>query len=171
MKQLLLVSAAVALALCTLSRADAQRTQPQQEVLKILGISIEGNTLADPAAIIANSGLKAGDNITVPGDQVGQAIRKLWSLKIFDDIQVDIDRRIADGVYLSIKVHELPRFEKIVYTGRHEVSEDDIMKKLNLVRGQVVPSDELVVIRREIKKLYEKDGYLLAEVTGDDRTD
>ncbi len=164
MKKLLLVPALVVLALCTLSRADAQRTQPQQEVLKILGISIEGNTLADPAAIIANSGLKVGDNITFPGDQVGEAIRKLWSLKIFDDVQIAIDRRVGDGVYLAIHVHELPRFEKIEYTGRHEVSEDDIMKKLGLVRGQVLPADELVVIRREIRKLYEKDGYLLAEV-------
>ena len=154
MKQLLLVSAVAVLALCTLSRADAQRTQPQQEVLKILGISIEGNTLADPAAIIANSGLRVGDDITVPGDQVGQAVRKLWSLKIFDDIQIGIDRRIGNGAYLSITVHELPRFEKIEYSGRHDLSEDDIMKKLNLVRGQVLPADELVVIKREIKKLY-----------------
>jgi outer membrane protein insertion porin family len=164
MRKPLLVLLLTGLALCTLSRADAQRTQPQQEVLKILGISIEGNTLADPAAIIANSGLRIGDNITVPGDQVGQAIHKLWSLKIFDDIQVGIDRRVGDGVYLVIKVHELPRFERIHYSGLHDLSEDDIMKKLNLIRGQVLPADELVVIRREIKKLYEKDGYLLAEV-------
>ncbi len=164
MKKLLLVLLASGLALCTLSRADAQRTQPQQEVLKILGISIEGNTLADPAAIIANSGLRVSDNITIPGDQVGQAIHKLWSLKIFDDIQVGIERRVGDGVYLVIKVHELPRYERIEYSGRHEVSEDDIMKKLNLVRGQVLPADELVFIRREILKLYEKEGYLLADV-------
>ncbi len=169
MKQLLLLLAAVGLGMLLLPDANAQNAQtaqrtPPQEVLKILGISIEGNTLADPAAIIANSGLKVGDQITIPGDQVSQAIKKLWSLKIFDDVQIAVDRRAGDGVYLGIVVHELPRFDRIEYTGRNEVSEDDIMKKLNLVRGQVLPGNELTVIKREITKLYEKDGYLLAKV-------
>ena len=163
MKQFLLVLAAMGLGIFLLPEADAQRNQPQ-EVLKILGISVEGNTLADPAAIIANSGLRVGDEITLPGDQVGQAVRKLWQLKIFDDIQIAVDRRVATGLYLVINVRELPRFERIEYSGRNEVSEDDIMKKLNLVRGQVLSANELTVIRREIGKLYEKEGYLLADV-------
>src|SRR5512133_837608 len=90
----------------------AQRQQPQ-EVLKILGISIEGNTLADPAAVIANSGLKVGDEITIPGDQVAQAIRKLWLLNIFSDVQIEIDRKVGNGVYLVYKVTELPRYDGI----------------------------------------------------------
>ncbi len=164
MRQLLLLLAAVGLGMFFLPDANAQRTQQSQEVLKILGISIEGNTLADPAAVIANSGLKVGDQITIPGDQISQAVKKLWSLKIFDDIQIAVDRRVNDGVYLVINVRELPRFDRIEYTGRNEVSEDDIMKKLNLVRGQVLAANELTVIKREITKLYEKDGYLLAKV-------
>ena len=138
-------------------------TQPQ-EVLKILGISIEGNTLADPAAVIANSGLKVGDEITIPGDQVGQAIRKLWALNIFADVQIAIDRKIGNGVYLVFKVKELPRYDGMDYEGRNELSEDDIMKKLNLVRGQVLQPRELTRIKKEILKLYEDDGYLLADV-------
>ena len=34
-------------------------------LMQILGISVEGNTLADPVAIIANSGLRVGDEIFV----------------------------------------------------------------------------------------------------------
>jgi outer membrane protein insertion porin family len=141
----------------------AQRPQPQ-EVLKILGISIEGNNLADPAAVIANSGLKAGDEITIPGDQVSQAIRKLWALNIFSDIQINVDRKIGNGVYLVYVVKELPRYDGIAYEGLHELSEDDIMKKLNLVRGQVLAPRELTKIKKEILKLYEEEGYLLADV-------
>ena len=141
----------------------AQRQQPQ-EVLKILGISIEGNTLADPAAVIANSGLKVGDEITIPGDQVAQAIRKLWLLNIFSDVQINVDRKIGNGAYLVIAVKELPRYDGIVYEGLDELDEDDIMKKLNLVRGQVLAPRDLTKIKKEILKLYEEDGYLLADV-------
>ena len=142
----------------------AQQKAPSQEVDKILGISVEGNTLADPAAVIANSGLKVGDEITIPGDQVGQAIRRLWGLKLFDDIQVSIDRRAGNGVYLLITVRELPRFDHTEFVGRKEVSEDDINKKIALVKGQVFQPQETIRIQKEIKKLYEKEGYLLAVV-------
>jgi len=71
-----------------------------------------GRTLADPAAIIANSGLKVGDEFAVPGDLVAQAIRRLWGLRLFEDIQVSIDRKLGNGVYLVITVKELPRFDR-----------------------------------------------------------
>src|SRR5512135_2791466 len=135
-----------------------------QEVYKILGISVEGNSVADPAAIIANSGLKVGDEFTIPGEQIGQAIRKLWSIHLFEDVQVAIERKIENGVFLVIKVKELPRYEKTVIEGRDEISEDDIMKKIDLVRGQVFPPQETIKIRNAVKALYEKEGYLLAEV-------
>jgi outer membrane protein insertion porin family len=156
----------LAVAVCGLlsaSSAFAQRSQPQ-EVYKILGISVEGNSLADPGAVIANSGLKLGDEITVPGDQVTQAIRKLWSLRIFEDIQIGIDRKVGQGVYLVITVKEFPRYERTEINGNDELSNDDILKKVNLVRGQVFPLQDAARIRKEVLKEYEKDGYLLAEV-------
>jgi len=157
------VLAFAGLALVVTSSLFAQRSQPQ-DIYKILGISVEGNTLADPAAIIANSGLKIGDEIAIPGDQVGQAIRKLWSLKIFGDIQIGIDRKMGQGAYLLISVKELPRYERTEIEGRDQVSADDINKKINLVKGQVFAPQEAVRIKKDIKKLYEKEGFLLAQV-------
>jgi outer membrane protein insertion porin family len=157
------VLAFAGLALVVTSSLFAQRSQPQ-DIYKILGISVEGNSLADPAAIIANSGLKIGDEIAIPGDQVGQAIRKLWSLKIFGDIQIGIDRKMGQGAYLLISVKELPRYERTEIEGRDQVSADDITKKINLVKGQVFAPQEAVRIKKDIMKLYEKEGFLLAQV-------
>ena len=140
-----------------------QRTQPQ-EIYKILGISVEGNALADAGAVIANSGLKLGDEITVPGDQVSQAIRKLWSLRIFEDVQIGIDRKVGQGAYLIITLREFPRYERTEITGNDELSQDDIQKKVNLVRGQVFPLQDVARIRKELLKEYAKEGYLLADV-------
>jgi outer membrane protein insertion porin family len=146
------------------SSLSAQQKNPPQEVFKIVGVSVEGNTLADPAAVIANSGLKVGDEITIPGDQIGQAIRRLWGLKLFDDVQVSIDRRVGNGIYILLAVKELPRFDHTEFVGRKEVSEDDINKKIGLVKGQVFQPQESMRIQKEIKKLYEKEGYLLAVI-------
>ena len=142
----------------------AQRSQQPQDVYKILGISVEGATLADPAAVIANSGLKVGDEILMPGDQVAQAVRKLWQLKIFDDVQIAIDRKVGNGIYLVVKIRELPRYDKTEITGQDEVKQSDIEKKIPYIRGQVVQPQDLVKIQKDITKLYENEGMLLATV-------
>ncbi len=111
MKHIVLALVAVGIGLFGSALLLAQRSTQPQEIYKILGISVEGNSLADPSAIIANTGLKVGDEFVLPGDQIGSAIRKLWSLKIFDDVQIAIDRKLEQGVYLVVKVHELPKYD------------------------------------------------------------
>lgn len=160
-------SACVLAVLCVLPVTPplfAQQAQSQQ-VYKILGISVEGNSLADPAAVIASSGLRVGDELVVPSDQIAQAVRKLWSLKIFDDIQIAIDRKLTEGVFLVFKIKEYPRLDATLIEGADGVSEDDIRKKIPLVRGQVVAPQDLRRMEKDIKKLYEEEGYLLARIS------
>lgn len=144
----------------------------QQEVYKILGISVEGNIVAQPAAIIANSGLKVGDeisftrvgNIIVAGDKIRNAIKQLWALRIFKNVSIEIENQVGDGVYLLIRVEEYPRLEDIVIEGNKALSTKDIKNKINLVRGQVIAEHRLTSIENEVKKAYEEKGYFLADV-------
>lgn len=145
------------------STAFAQRTQ--QETFQILGISVEGNSSADPAAVIANSGLKVGDEITVPGDQVRQAINRLWALRLFSNVEILIENQVGNGVYLLIKVKEHPRLERVEIRGNDEIDEDDIMKKITIVKGQILTPQEVNKILKSVKKLYEEEGHLLAQIT------
>ncbi len=136
----------------------------QQEVYKILGISVEGQKSGDPSAIIANTGLKIGDEITIPSEQTKLAIERLHNLRIFDDVQILIDNRVQDGVYLLIKVKENPRLERIEVTGNDELDQDDILKKINLVKGQIITPQDLSVVVRLLKNQYDADGYLNAHI-------
>jgi len=139
--------------------------QQRPEVYRILGISVEGSRSGDPAAIIANTGLKVGDEISVPGEQTRKAIGRLYNLRLFSDIQILIEKRVQDGVYLLIQVKENPRLDRIEITGNDELSEDDIMKKISLLKGQIVTREDLVGVVRTLKRQYEDDGYLNAVVT------
>lgn len=131
---------------------------------KILGISVEGNKSADATTIIANSGLKVGDEIDVPSDQTINAIRQLWSLNIFSDVQLLIDKQIDRGIFLLIKVKEYPRVEKVVIEGSDEVSEKDIEGKINFVRGQILKPQDIMNAKTKILGLYEEEGLLNATV-------
>jgi len=138
--------------------------QTHPEVYKILGVNVEGERSAEPSAIIANTGLKVGDEITIPGDQSRQAIQRLYNLRLFSDVQILIDRKVQEGVYLLIRVKENPRLDKIEVFGNDELSEDDILKKIGLIKGQIISGDDLSTVKRLLKTQYETDGYLNADI-------
>ncbi len=143
----------------------AQRQAP--ETYKILGISVEGNrpgTGTEPTAIISNSGLRIGDQITVPGDDIHKAIVRLWALKIFSDIQILIENKVSGGVYLLIRVKEYPRFDRVEIEGADDIGKDDITKKVDLIKGQVLTPEDILRAQRNILTLYEDEGHLLATV-------
>jgi len=164
----LTVSVAAGLLLTTLVATNTVRPQgTKPEVYKILGISVEGNKTTEAGAIIANSGLRVGDEITVPGGQTGAAITRLWALKIFSDVQILIENRVADGVYLLIRVKEHPRFERVEFSGNSEKDDGDLQKKISLVRGQLLTPVEIDRVVKAIRKLYEEDGFLQTSVQAD----
>jgi outer membrane protein insertion porin family len=159
---LFFLSSALVAVLTLPAGAPAQTAKP--EVYKILGLSVEGNVSADASAIIANSGLRVGDEITIPGPQSGQVLGRLWALKIFSDVQLQIENKVAGGAYFLIRVKEHPRLERVEFSGNDEQSDDDLMKKINVIRGQLLTPFEIDKIVKAIKKVYEEDGYMQTTV-------
>jgi outer membrane protein insertion porin family len=86
------------------------------------------------------------------------------SLNIFSDVQIINERQVADGIFLLIKVEEYPRLEKVVVEGNDEIDTDDIMEKVNFLRGSILKPQEVAKLIGRIKQLYADDGYLNAEI-------
>jgi len=135
----------------------------QRASVKVLGVTVEGQKTADPTIIQINSGLTSGKEIT--SDEIQTAIKNLWSLNIFSDIEVLLDKEVAGGVYLTIRVKEYPRLEKVELEGNKKLKKDEIDKELDFYKGQVLSAHQINQAKRKIKKLYADKGYLLAEVS------
>ncbi len=88
----------------------------------------------------------------------------MYGLRLFDDVQILIENRTPDGVYLVIRVKENPRLDKIEITGNDELNEDEVLKRVNLVKGQIVTLQDLSMITRMLKAKYSEDGYLNAVI-------
>jgi len=139
---------------------------PQQRTTyKILGMAVDGNKSSDANTIIVSTGLKVGDEIQVPGDKTINAIKNLWALNIFSDVQIIIDKQLSDGVFLLIKVKEYPRLEKVVIEGNDEIDTDDIEKKISFLRGSILKPQEVAKLIQKINGLYEEEGYYNTEIT------
>lgn len=145
--------------------STASFPQTDRANYKILGIAVEGNKYADANTIIANSGLKVNGEIEIPGDQTINAIKKLWALNIFSDVQILIDKKIQNGVFLVIKVKEHMRVEDFVVEGEDEIDEDDIKDKVSFVRGQILKPQDIYDVKNKIKLMYDEEGYLNAVIT------
>src|SRR5688572_18010438 len=141
--------------------------QDGPKTFKIISISTEGNKFYDSRIIIANSGLKIGDEITVPSEASQQAIMNLWNMKLFSDVEIVVDKKIGDGAYLVIKVKELPKLDNIKFSGNDEFSDKDLEEKIPLEPGQVITPQTIKDIEYNIGKMYEEEGYPLAEVSVD----
>lgn len=139
-------------------------SQQQAKVYKVLGISVTGNKTADANAIISASGIKVNDEIQVPGDKTINAIKNLWALNIFKDVQLLIDKEIGDGIFLLIKVEEYPRLEKVVFEGNDEISTSELEKNVSFLRGTVIKPQDIAKLKQRILKLYEKEGLLSAKI-------
>jgi len=137
---------------------------PQQRpaAFKVLGIAVEGNKTADANFIKLSSGLSLGEQIS--SDDIQKAVKQLWGLNLFEDLQIVLDRQVGDGVYLTIKVEESRRLDKIEYEGNKKLKQKDIEKEIDLFKGQVISPRDLAKIRRKLNKIYAKKGYLLAQI-------
>ena len=71
---------------------------------EIADIKVEGVEFLDNNALISLSGLKVGDKIKIPGDEVSTAIKKLWNQGIIGDVKIEVEKIEGDLIYIIIKL-------------------------------------------------------------------
>ncbi len=140
----------------------------QERKVKISTIVVEGNEKSEASTIRLNSGLMVGKEIT--GEDIQQAIKNLWSLKLFSDIKVLAANQTTSGIDLIIRVKEYPRLRKVEIAGTDELEIDDIEKEIAVYRGMVITPYKIFKIRKTIQSQYMEEGFLLAKVKVDTST-
>ena len=64
------------------------QSQSSIEKYEIGEITVSGNTSFSPLTIITYSGLEKGETISVPGEKLSNAIKKLWGSNLFSYVNV-----------------------------------------------------------------------------------
>ncbi len=127
---------------------------------RLAPIKIEGANFTDKNVISLLSGLTEGDEITIPGDKITDAVKGLWKQSIFEDIQILQDKIIGNDIFLIIKVVERPRLSKFSFRGGVKKSDaDDIRNKIRLLKERVVTDYMLGTIKNTVHDFYLEKGY------------
>lgn len=133
---------------------------------EIGGIIVKGAEYSDDNALISVAGLKVGDKIRVPGTEIPKAIKKLWKLRLFTDVQILKEKTIGEIIFLEIIVQERPRLTVHSYKGAKKSRHDDLNDAVEdfLIKGGIVTENVKANAANAIKEYYVEKGYYDAEV-------
>jgi|AntRauTorckE5430_2_1112549.scaffolds.fasta_scaffold00260_9 outer membrane protein insertion porin family len=133
---------------------------------EIGGITVSGNENTDENAIIAISGLTVGKTIKVPkGDDVAKAIKSLWRLRLFTDVEIVITKKIGNVIFLNIDVQERPKLSRYSYKSIKKSYHDDLNGEVDryLLKGAIVSESVKINAINAINGFFVEKGYMDAK--------
>ena len=131
---------------------------------EIGGIRVEGTKYLDGNSLISLTGLKVGDRIKVPGDDISKAIKKLWKHGLVADASIYQEKIEGGKIFLVILLKERPRMSKFEFTGIPKSQKTDLSEALALHRGKVLTDATLKNTETTVKQHFIDKGFLNIEV-------
>jgi len=127
---------------------------------RITSLDITGTQYLDKNIIRSLTGIKVGEMITVPGDEITKCLKNLWKQGLFGNVQIFASKIQDDSIALVIDVVEKPRLNEIVIKGLKKGDREDIKKKLDVLRGKPITDALKLNIKNTIADQFEDKSYL-----------
>ena len=143
-----------------LSEIDYSRPQKYE----IGGVVVEGAKFVDPTMLSMIAGLRTGETISIPGDEISSGIRKIWEQGMFEDVAVNVTDFVGNKVFLQIVIKEKPRVSKFSFNGIKKSEADEIRNKINLSRGDIATDHLLTKTTRIIEDYYYNKGFYNVDI-------
>ncbi len=130
----------------------------------IADVTVSGIEYIQKEVLVSLSGLKVGNTITLPGDEVTNVLKKFWSQGLFSDAMISAKQIRNDSVWIDIYLTERARMSNLQILGIGKSETQDIVEKINLKRGQQVTADIQDNTKRIIREHFVEKGFLNTEV-------
>ena len=140
-------------------------------ILEIANIDIRGLQFLDNNALISLSGLKVGDKIKIPGDEISLAIKKLWKQGIIGNIAIFATKIEGNQIWLVIELTERPRLLRYEFEGISKSHRTELEDDIELTKGKIITDVVIKNTQLTVKKFYESKGFLNAKVNISQRQD
>ncbi|MCW1147179.1 outer membrane protein assembly factor BamA [Flavobacterium lacisediminis] len=127
-------------------------------------VSVTGKISYNEQTVTTFTGLEKGQSIMVPGEDISTAIKKLWKLGLFSDVNFYVNEIKGDSIYLELNINELPKLSDIKIQGVKKGKSEELIKETDLKKGKIVNENLLTTTRNYIENKYKKDGYFNTKV-------
>ncbi len=168
----LFLATLITLATCSMVGAQENTSLPYMEYdlaksYEIGKITVAGTFNSDANAIIGVTELKSGSKITIPGLEIQKAVKKLWGLKLFTQVDI-ISLGVRDESIMDIEIYlvEKPRLARYSFTGIKKSFHEDLTSKLArfVGRNDVVNESKKQTAANAIKEFFKEKGHYNVDV-------
>jgi outer membrane protein insertion porin family len=127
-------------------------------------VQVNGKISYNQQTVVTFAGLEKGQQITVPGEETSNAIKKLGKLGLFSDIDFYVNKVEGDSIWLDLDIVELPKLSEVKIQGVKKAKTEGLIKDNELTKGKIVNENLLTTTRNYIENKYKKDGYYNTKV-------
>ena len=152
------------------AQTDEKQVNPTVEYSRVPrlytigGITVEGAKNYDDYMLIGLSGLSVGQRVSIPGEEITDAVKRFWRNGLFSNVSIEADSVVGDKVYLGIKLTQRPRVSQINYIGVKKGEREDLENRIGLLKDNQLTPNMVDRAKFLIKKYYDEKGYKNAEV-------
>ncbi len=141
---------------------DPTLVTPQEFTIK--AVSVEGNENTREQFIINASSLTVGREITYPGEDIPDAIKRLFRAGLFSDVEVLIAEKTSSEISLIIKVTEKPRLIEVKIEGVKRSQRRDLKDLIIITPGVAITEAIIAKAENTILRFYKEKGYWFTKV-------
>ena len=143
----------------------AQETKLESGKSYILAkIDVTGKISYNEQTVTTFTGLEKGQQIIVPGQDISNAIKKLWKLGLFSDVNFYVNEIKGDSIYLELNINELPKLSDVKIQGVKKGKVEELTKEADLKKGKIVNENLITTTKNYFENKYKKEGYYQAKV-------
>ncbi|MEY2702064.1 MAG: outer membrane protein assembly complex precursor, BamA [Bacteroidota bacterium] len=163
-KKIVLVLAFIFLSATVTTNAQESALEKGKEYT-LAGIEVTGKVSYNEQTVITFTGLEIGSKIRIPGEEISGAVKKLWKLGLFNDVNFFVKKIEGESIFLELNLYELPKLNDFKFKGIRKGKIEEFTKDTDLKKGKVVNENLLSNTKNYIEKKFKKDGYYNAKVT------
>ncbi|MDE6609574.1 MAG: outer membrane protein assembly factor BamA [Muribaculaceae bacterium] len=131
---------------------------------EIADIQVTGNDSYEDYIVIGYSGLKIGDIVDIPGNDITTAVKRLMRQGLFAQAQIKVTKTVGNKAWLEIALRTQPRISSVRYEGVKKSEREDLQERLNLMVGNQITQNIVNRAKTIIKGYFNGKGFGNADV-------
>ena len=149
-----------------LQQVKAQERIPFDQGKKYIlaDVTLVGELSFNSQTVVTFAGLEKGQEVTIPGEELSNSIKKLGKLGLFDEISFYVNKIQNDSIYLELHLEELPKLNQVKFVGIKKSKTEELIKDTGLTEGKVVNENLITTSKNYIENKYKKNGFFNTKV-------
>lgn len=131
---------------------------------EIADIKVTGAPNYDDFIILGYTGLKVGDRVEIPGNDITNAVKRVMRQQLFSQARIKVLKTYGDKAWLELELKPQPRISQVNYNGVKKGERKDLQERLQLMKGNQITPNIVNRIKMIAKKYYDDKGFSNADV-------